>query len=124
VLSDWLEEHDDARADAVRRVLRWRALVSAAGAEELPAEQADEHLGEAWALLENTAEALGALPAGVHGRARPASCLSGSQRGRRLSGCRVVPGRGLLVRRLVQARLGEAFSPWSPRPRCGRGAGR
>jgi hypothetical protein len=40
-------------------VLRWRALVSAARAEEVPDEQADEHLGEAWALLENTAEALG-----------------------------------------------------------------
>jgi uncharacterized protein (TIGR02996 family) len=54
VLADWLEEHDDDRADAVRRVLRWRALVSAARAEEVP----DDCEGPA-ALLLNTAEALG-----------------------------------------------------------------
>jgi hypothetical protein len=71
VLSDWLEEHDDARADAVRRVRRWRALVSAASAEEVPDEQADEHPGEAWALLENTAKALGQ----ADGRLWACACL-------------------------------------------------
>jgi hypothetical protein len=54
VLGDWLEEHDDARADAVRRVLRWRALVSAASAEEVPDDSEDLA-----ALLQNTAQALG-----------------------------------------------------------------
>jgi hypothetical protein len=54
VLADWLEERGDARADAARRVLRWRALVSVARAEEIP----DDCEGPA-ALPQNTAEALG-----------------------------------------------------------------
>jgi uncharacterized protein (TIGR02996 family) len=54
VLADWLEEHDDARADAVRSVLRWRALVSSARAEEVPDDCEDPA-----ALLRSTAEALG-----------------------------------------------------------------
>jgi hypothetical protein len=54
VLGDWLEEHEDARADAVRRALRWRALVSAARAEEVPDDCEDSA-----ALLRSTAEALG-----------------------------------------------------------------
>jgi hypothetical protein len=54
VLGDWLEEHDDARADALRGVLRWRALVSAARPEEVPDDCEDPA-----ALLLNTAEALG-----------------------------------------------------------------
>jgi hypothetical protein len=41
VLGDWLEEHGDARADAVRRVLRWRAAVSAARPEEVPNDSED-----------------------------------------------------------------------------------
>jgi hypothetical protein len=47
--------------------------VSAASAEELPDEQADEHPGEAWALLENTAEALGQADA----RLWACACLRG-----------------------------------------------
>ena len=54
VLSDWLEEHGDARADAVRRVLRWRALVAAARAEEVP-DDCEDYV----ALLRSTALALG-----------------------------------------------------------------
>jgi hypothetical protein len=54
VLSDWLEEHDDDRADAVRRVPRWRAAVSAVRAEEVPDDSEDDG-----ALLRSTAEALG-----------------------------------------------------------------
>src|SRR5262245_52603187 len=54
VLGDWLEEHDDARADAVRSVLRWRALVSAARPEEVP----DDCEAPA-APLRSTAEAQG-----------------------------------------------------------------
>jgi uncharacterized protein (TIGR02996 family) len=54
VLADWLEERGDARADALRGVLRWRALVSAARPEEVPDDCEDPA-----ALLLNTAEALG-----------------------------------------------------------------
>src|SRR5262249_31852931 len=36
VLGDWLEERGDARVDAVRSALRWRAAVSGARAEEGP----------------------------------------------------------------------------------------
>jgi hypothetical protein len=40
VLADWLEDRSDAaadaRADAVRRVLRWREAVRDARAEEVP----------------------------------------------------------------------------------------
>src|SRR5262249_38325137 len=41
VLADWLEERGDARADAVRRVPRWRAAVSAARPEEIPNDSED-----------------------------------------------------------------------------------
>jgi uncharacterized protein (TIGR02996 family) len=68
VLSDWLEEHGDARADALRRVLRWRALVSAARPEEVPDDCEDYA-----ALLRNTAEALGQADA----RLWACACLRG-----------------------------------------------
>jgi hypothetical protein len=68
VLSDWLEERGDARADAVRRVLRWRALVSAARPEEVPDDGEDYA-----ALLRNTAEALGPAAA----RLWACACLRG-----------------------------------------------
>ena len=54
VLGNWLEEHGDARADAARRILRWRALVSVARAEEVP-DDCEDYV----ALLRSTAEALG-----------------------------------------------------------------
>jgi uncharacterized protein (TIGR02996 family) len=54
VLSDWLEERGDARADAVRCILRWRALASPARAEEVP-DDCEDYL----ALLRSTAEGLG-----------------------------------------------------------------
>jgi uncharacterized protein (TIGR02996 family) len=54
VLADWLEERGDGRADAVRRILHWRAAVSAARPEEVPDDCAD-HV----ALVRNTAQALG-----------------------------------------------------------------
>jgi hypothetical protein len=68
VLGDWLEEHDDARADAVRRVLRWRALVSAARPEGVPDDSEDLA-----ALLQNTAQALGQADA----RLWACACLRG-----------------------------------------------
>jgi uncharacterized protein (TIGR02996 family) len=68
VLADWLEERGDARADAVRRVLRWRAAVSAARAEEVPDDCEDSA-----ALLQNTAEALGQADA----RLWACACLRG-----------------------------------------------
>jgi uncharacterized protein (TIGR02996 family) len=66
VLSDWLEEHDDDRADAVRRVPRWRAAVAAARPEEIP-NDSEDLVG----LLRFTAEALG----GPDARLWACSCL-------------------------------------------------
>src|SRR5262249_33821782 len=66
VLAVWLEEHDDARADAVRSVLRWRALVSAARPEEVP-DDCEDYV----ALVRNTAQALG----GADARLWACSCL-------------------------------------------------
>jgi hypothetical protein len=58
VLADGLEERGDARADAVRRVPRWRAAVSAARPEEIPNDSEDLA-----GLLRVTAEVLGAADA-------------------------------------------------------------
>src|SRR5262245_21563380 len=66
VLGDWLEERGDGRADTVRRVLRWRAVVSAARPEEAPDDSED-----LVALLRSTAEALG----GADARLWACACL-------------------------------------------------
>jgi hypothetical protein len=54
MLADWLEDHGDTRADAVRRVLRWRAAERDTRAEEVP-----DDCEDAVALQRSTALALG-----------------------------------------------------------------